>query len=129
MIACLIEQFLWEAVFFQKGFGFVCLFHKVRIIAAIAYMTGFIVLIFNTFHTRFLYQYRGNTYLSATNTALEYITFIYLCPQPIPSIMDNPKYIDLRSDFSFKRVFGTDANKDLLIAFLNELFQGRKVIE
>jgi len=43
--------------------------------------------------------------------------------------MDNPKYIDLRNDFSFKRVFGTDANKDLLIAFLNELFQGRKVVK
>ncbi|ANI88886.1 hypothetical protein A9P82_06010 [Arachidicoccus ginsenosidimutans] len=43
--------------------------------------------------------------------------------------MDKPKYIDLRADFAFKRTFGTDANKDLLIAFLNELFRGRKVIQ
>ncbi|WP_286778687.1 MULTISPECIES: Rpn family recombination-promoting nuclease/putative transposase [Sphingobacterium] len=37
-------------------------------------------------------------------------------------------YIDPTTDFGFKRVFGTDANKDLLKAFLNELFRGRKVI-
>ncbi|MFT4156189.1 PD-(D/E)XK nuclease family transposase, partial [Parafilimonas sp.] len=42
--------------------------------------------------------------------------------------MDKPRYIDLRSDFGFKRVFGTDANKDFLIAFLNALFRGRKNI-
>ena len=54
---------------------------------------------------------------------------IYMCSGAISNIMDKPKYIDLRTDFSFKRIFGTDANKDLLIAFLNELFQGRKVIE
>ena len=40
-----------------------------------------------------------------------------------------PKYIDLLTDFSFKRVFGTDPNKDLLIAFSNEVFRGRKEIK
>ena len=38
------------------------------------------------------------------------------------------RYIDLLTDFGFKRIFGTEPNKDLLIAFLNELFKGRKVI-
>src|SRR5690606_15332330 len=33
------------------------------------------------------------------------------------------------TDFGFKRIFGTEANKDLLISFLNELFRGRKLIE
>jgi predicted transposase/invertase (TIGR01784 family) len=38
------------------------------------------------------------------------------------------KYIDLMTDFGFKRIFGTDPNRDLLIAFLNEVFRGRKHI-
>jgi predicted transposase/invertase (TIGR01784 family) len=31
------------------------------------------------------------------------------------------KYISLLTDFGFKRVFGTEPNKDLLIDFLNTL--------
>jgi len=38
------------------------------------------------------------------------------------------KYIDPLVDFAFKKIFGTDPNKDLLIAFLNEVFRGRKHI-
>jgi len=38
------------------------------------------------------------------------------------------KYIDPCSDWGFKRIFGTDANKYLLIAFLNALFQRREPI-
>ncbi|MEO6522462.1 MAG: Rpn family recombination-promoting nuclease/putative transposase [Mucilaginibacter sp.] len=38
------------------------------------------------------------------------------------------KYIDLLTDYSFKRIFGTDPNRDLLIDFLNEVFRGRKII-
>jgi len=38
------------------------------------------------------------------------------------------KYVDLLTDISFKRVFGVDQNRDLLIAFLNEVFKGRKHI-
>ncbi|HMR83948.1 MAG TPA: PD-(D/E)XK nuclease family transposase [Niabella sp.] len=38
------------------------------------------------------------------------------------------RYIDLLTEFGFKRIFGTEPNKDLLIAFLNEIFKGRKVI-
>lgn len=39
------------------------------------------------------------------------------------------RYINLTSDFGFKRIFGTDMNKDLLIGFLNALFNGRHVIK
>ena len=39
---------------------------------------------------------------------------------------DAPKYIDPLKDFAFKKIFGT--NKQLLIAFLNSVFDGRKVI-
>jgi len=39
-----------------------------------------------------------------------------------------PRYIDPMTDFAFKRLFGSDPNKDLLIAFLNEVFRGRKLI-
>jgi len=38
------------------------------------------------------------------------------------------KYIDPLVDFAFKRIFGSELNKDLLIAFLNEVFRGRKHI-
>jgi predicted transposase/invertase (TIGR01784 family) len=39
-----------------------------------------------------------------------------------------PKYIDPLTDFGFKRLFGSTPNSDLLIAFLNEVFRGRKHI-
>ena len=35
------------------------------------------------------------------------------------------RYISLLTDFGFKRIFGTAMNKDLLICFLNSLFNGR----
>ncbi len=38
------------------------------------------------------------------------------------------RYIDPLVDFAFKKIFGSEPNKDLLIAFLNEVFRGRKVI-
>jgi predicted transposase/invertase (TIGR01784 family) len=38
------------------------------------------------------------------------------------------KYIDLLIDFAFKKIFGSEPNKDLLIDFLNEVFRGRKQI-
>jgi predicted transposase/invertase (TIGR01784 family) len=38
------------------------------------------------------------------------------------------RYIDPLTDFGFKKIFGSKPNKDLLIAFLNELFKGRKII-
>lgn len=39
-----------------------------------------------------------------------------------------PTYIDPLSDFGFKRLLGAEPNKDLLIAFLNSVFEGRKQI-
>lgn len=39
------------------------------------------------------------------------------------------RFIDPLTDFGFKRIFGSEPNKDLLIAFLNELFNGRKIIK
>lgn len=38
------------------------------------------------------------------------------------------RYLNLLSDFGFKHVFGREKNKDILIAFLNALFQGKKTI-
>ena len=39
------------------------------------------------------------------------------------------RYISLLTDFGFKRIFGTDPNKELLINFLNSLFNGEEVIK
>lgn len=44
----------------------------------------------------------------------------------VPSI---GRFIDPLTDFGFKKIFGSEPNKDLLIAFLNALFKGRKVIK
>ena len=38
------------------------------------------------------------------------------------------RYISLLTDFGFKRIFGSKPNKDLLISFLNSLFEGEQVI-
>ena len=39
------------------------------------------------------------------------------------------RYISLLTDFGFKRIFGTAKNKDLLICFLNSLFNGKQVVK
>jgi predicted transposase/invertase (TIGR01784 family) len=44
---------------------------------------------------------------------------------PSPAIT---RFIDPFTDFGFKKLFGTEPNKDLLISFLNAVFDGRKVI-
>ena len=36
------------------------------------------------------------------------------------------RYINPYTDFGFKKLFGTEMNKDLLISFLNALFHGTK---
>lgn len=43
--------------------------------------------------------------------------------------VDEPRYIDPTTDFGFKRLFGSEPNRDLLIAFLNGVFRGRKEIK
>ena len=39
------------------------------------------------------------------------------------------RYISLLTDFGFKRIFGTKPTKDLLIDFLNSLFNGEQVVK
>jgi len=39
------------------------------------------------------------------------------------------KYINLFTDFGFKKIFGTEVNKDLLIDFLNEILKGKEEIK
>jgi predicted transposase/invertase (TIGR01784 family) len=39
------------------------------------------------------------------------------------------RFIDPFTDFGFKKLFGSEPNKDLLIDFLNELLKGRKLIK
>ena len=36
----------------------------------------------------------------------------------------NAKYVNPLSDWGFKRLFGTEMNKDLLLGFLRSLFPG-----
>ena len=38
------------------------------------------------------------------------------------------KYINPYTDFGFKKLFGTEMNKELLISFLNSLFEGHEEI-
>ena len=39
---------------------------------------------------------------------------------------DMPKFINPFTDIGFKRIFGQEINKDLLIDFLNALLEGEK---
>lgn len=39
------------------------------------------------------------------------------------------RYVNPYTDFAFKLLFGTDLNKEILIGFLNALFDGKQVIE
>ena len=38
------------------------------------------------------------------------------------------RYVNFYTDFAFKKLFGTEANKALLISFLNAMFDGKEVI-
>ena len=49
-------------------------------------------------------------------------------PTRKPALPPIGKYIDLLTDFGFKRVFGSEPNKDLLIDLLNSIFEGRKLL-
>ena len=42
--------------------------------------------------------------------------------------MTGARYINPYTDFGFKKLFGTPINKDLLISFLNSLFEGKEVV-
>lgn len=39
------------------------------------------------------------------------------------------RYVNPYTDFAFKLLFGTDLNKEILIGFLNALFNGEQIIE
>lgn len=39
------------------------------------------------------------------------------------------RYVNFYTDFAFKKLFGTEVNKELLISFLNSLFDGTEVIK
>ena len=39
------------------------------------------------------------------------------------------RYINLLTDFCFKRIFRTAKNKDLLICFLNSLVNGKLIVK
>ena len=41
---------------------------------------------------------------------------------------ERERYINPYTDFGFKKLFGTEMNKDLLISFLNALFNGHEVV-
>ena len=43
--------------------------------------------------------------------------------------MSTTRYINPYTDFGFKKLFGTEMNKDLLISFLNALLMGRRIIK
>lgn len=36
------------------------------------------------------------------------------------------RYVNFYTDFAFKKLFGTEANKELLISFLNSMFDGQE---
>ena len=48
---------------------------------------------------------------------------------PNSDMKDLGKYIDPFTDFGFKRLFGSEPHKELLIDFLNELLKGKKQIK
>ena len=39
------------------------------------------------------------------------------------------RYVNFYTDFAFKKLFGSEVNKELLISFLNSLFEGKEVIK
>jgi len=43
-----------------------------------------------------------------------------------PVVIPPGRYIDPLTDFGFKQIFGSEPQKELLMAFLNVLFNGRK---
>lgn len=43
-------------------------------------------------------------------------------------ITSHERYVNFYTDFAFKKLFGTEINKDLLISFLNALLQGKEII-
>ena len=60
----------------------------------------------------------------------------YLCKRHIPKIHRlmnsrelSDRYVNPYTDFGFKKLFGTEINKDLLISFINSLLHGKEVVK
>ena len=48
---------------------------------------------------------------------------------PLDYTTAHERYVNFYTDFAFKKLFGTEVNKDLLISFLNSLFDGTEVVK
>jgi len=44
----------------------------------------------------------------------------------MPLTESQTRYVNFYTDFAFKKLFGTEANKDLLLSFLNSRFEGKE---
>jgi len=53
---------------------------------------------------------------------------LFILSEPEEKAVKVRKFIDLGTDFSFKKIFGTESNKEMLIDLLNQLFNGEKKI-
>src|SRR5512140_3047354 len=42
-------------------------------------------------------------------------------PAPVATVMPHPIFADPKTDFAFKRIFGSEDHKDVLVAFLNHM--------
>nr|WP_316815835.1 PD-(D/E)XK nuclease family transposase [Pedobacter nyackensis] len=42
--------------------------------------------------------------------------------------MTKARFIDPLTDYGFKRLFGSEPDKDIMIDFLNALFEGEKIV-
>ena len=51
---------------------------------------------------------------------------LYICGRNKNSCFMIDKYINPHTDFGFKRLFGSEFNKELLISFLNAMFHGEQ---
>ena len=54
----------------------------------------------------------------------------FLLYEPVKNYqLNEPEFVDLLDDLGFKHVFCRDANKDILIAFLNEVIPDRVIVD
>ena len=54
---------------------------------------------------------------------------LYICGRNKNSCFMIDKYINPHTDFGFKRLFGSEFNKELLISFLNAMFHGEQNVQ
>lgn len=53
----------------------------------------------------------------------------YICGRNNKCNRMTEKYINPHTDFGFKRLFGSEFNKELLISFLNAMFHGEQNVQ